>query len=174
MITLGRTPLDEWSALGRDLYLTTHTLTRDRHPCPRRDSNPQSQQASGRRPTPYTARHWRYSFHFKPESEYTCSMYNSITSTDAIRTCAHTAWVCRSFVINFFLDLTGYNYANALELLNLDILQDRRLQLDSILVINVFLGGREFPKFVHFYRDHQSSTSQSDPRYFNVLRRLLL
>jgi hypothetical protein len=28
------------------------TLTRDRHPCPRRDSNPQSQQTRGRRPTP--------------------------------------------------------------------------------------------------------------------------
>jgi len=28
------------------------TITRDRHPCPGRDSNPQSQQASGRRPTP--------------------------------------------------------------------------------------------------------------------------
>ena len=27
------------------------TLTTDRHPCPRRDSNTQSQQASGRRPT---------------------------------------------------------------------------------------------------------------------------
>jgi len=32
------------------------TLTRDRHPCPRRDSNSQSQEASGRRPTPWTAR----------------------------------------------------------------------------------------------------------------------
>jgi len=30
------------------------TLTR--HPCPRQDSNTQSQQASDRRPTPYTAR----------------------------------------------------------------------------------------------------------------------
>ena len=47
-----RYPLDEWSAHRRDLHLTTHTFTRDRHPCPRRDSNPQSQQASGRRPTP--------------------------------------------------------------------------------------------------------------------------
>ena len=28
------------------------TLTRDRHPCPRRDSNPQSQQESGLRPEP--------------------------------------------------------------------------------------------------------------------------
>jgi len=27
------------------------TLSRERHPCPRRDSNPQSQQASCRRPT---------------------------------------------------------------------------------------------------------------------------
>ena len=32
------------------------TLTTDRHPCPRKDSNPQSQQASGRRPMPQTAR----------------------------------------------------------------------------------------------------------------------
>ena len=119
-ITVDRTPLDEWSARRRDLYLTTHnthnrhyltthnahnrhlpdntqpsqqtstwqhttlttdlyltthnahnrplpdntqhsqqtstwqhtTLTTDKHPCPRWDSNPQSQQASGRRPTP--------------------------------------------------------------------------------------------------------------------------
>jgi hypothetical protein len=34
-----------------------HTApTTDRHPCPRWDSNAQSQQASGCRPTPYTAR----------------------------------------------------------------------------------------------------------------------
>jgi len=50
--TLGRTPLDEWSARCRDLYLTT--LNRDRYPCPRRDSNSQSQQA--KEPTPQTAR----------------------------------------------------------------------------------------------------------------------
>jgi hypothetical protein len=31
------------------------TLTRDRHPCLRRDSNSQSQQANGGRPIPYTA-----------------------------------------------------------------------------------------------------------------------
>ena len=46
--TVGKTPLDEWSALLRDLYLTTH----NRLSCPRRVSNPQSQQASGRRPMP--------------------------------------------------------------------------------------------------------------------------
>ena len=50
-ITVGRTPLDEWSARRRDLYLTTHN-THNKHPCHRWDSNPQSQQASGRRPTP--------------------------------------------------------------------------------------------------------------------------
>jgi hypothetical protein len=36
--TVGRTPLDEWSARRRDLYLTT--LTTDKHPCPRWVSNP--------------------------------------------------------------------------------------------------------------------------------------
>jgi len=47
-ITVGRTPLDEWSARRTDLYLTTHNNHRqtDRHPCPRWYSNPQSQQAS--------------------------------------------------------------------------------------------------------------------------------
>ena len=48
--TIGRTPLDEWSARRRDLYLTT--LTTAKYPCLKWDSNPQSQQASGRRPTP--------------------------------------------------------------------------------------------------------------------------
>jgi hypothetical protein len=50
-----------------DLYLTTH----DRHPCLRRDSNPQSQQASGRKPTLWTARNWnrlRYKYKMKPYS----------------------------------------------------------------------------------------------------------
>jgi len=32
--TAGRTPLDEWSTRRRDLYLTTQTLTTDKHPCP--------------------------------------------------------------------------------------------------------------------------------------------
>jgi len=31
--TLGRTPLDKWSARRRDLYMTTHN-THKRHPCP--------------------------------------------------------------------------------------------------------------------------------------------
>jgi len=48
--TFGKTPLDKWSARRRDLYLTTHNTTTDKHPCPRWDSNPRSQQASGRRP----------------------------------------------------------------------------------------------------------------------------
>ena len=52
--TIGRTPPDEWSARRRDLYLTTHN-THNRHPYPRRDSNPQSQQVSGRRCTPLSA-----------------------------------------------------------------------------------------------------------------------
>ena len=50
-ITIGRTSLDEWSARHKYFYLTTHN-TQHRHPCPWRDSNQQSKQASGRRPTP--------------------------------------------------------------------------------------------------------------------------
>jgi hypothetical protein len=44
--TVGWTSLDEWSTRQHT------TLTTDKHPCSRRDSNPQSQQASGHRPTP--------------------------------------------------------------------------------------------------------------------------
>ena len=32
--TVGRTPLVEWSARRRDLYLTTHNVHNSRHPCP--------------------------------------------------------------------------------------------------------------------------------------------
>jgi hypothetical protein len=53
--TVGRAPLDELSVRRRDLYPTTHN-THNRHPCPRRDSNLQSQKASGRRPKPKAAR----------------------------------------------------------------------------------------------------------------------
>ena len=50
-ITVGRTPLDVWSAHRRDLWQHT-TLTTDKHSCHWWDSNPQSLQASGHRPTP--------------------------------------------------------------------------------------------------------------------------
>jgi hypothetical protein len=45
--TVCRTPLAEWSAVRRNLYLKTHTTpTREKHCFPWQDSNPQSQQAS--------------------------------------------------------------------------------------------------------------------------------
>ena len=53
---LGRTPLDEWSACRTDLYLTSPNNHKRETSMPLRDSKPQSQQASSRRPTPYTAR----------------------------------------------------------------------------------------------------------------------
>jgi len=53
--TLGRTPLDKWSTSRTDLWQHT-TLATDRYSCPQWDSNPQSQHASGRRPTLQTAR----------------------------------------------------------------------------------------------------------------------
>ena len=66
--TLGMTPLDEWSAWRRGIYLTTHsTHTQDRYSCPWRNSNTQSQRATSRRPTPWTARRLR------PVSTVICS-----------------------------------------------------------------------------------------------------
>jgi hypothetical protein len=53
--TLDRTPLDEWLARRRDLYLTTHNNHKRQIWIPRRVSNPQSQQGSCSRPTPHTA-----------------------------------------------------------------------------------------------------------------------
>ena len=53
---LSTTPLDERSARSRDLYLPTHSTHKIQKSMPRRDSNPQSQQARDRRPTPWTAR----------------------------------------------------------------------------------------------------------------------
>jgi len=47
--TLGRTPLDEWSAWRRDLYPTQHPQGTS---CQLWDSNPHSQQTGGRRPKP--------------------------------------------------------------------------------------------------------------------------
>ena len=41
------TPLAEWSARRRDLYLTTHNTHKGKTPMTRRDSKPQSQQARG-------------------------------------------------------------------------------------------------------------------------------
>jgi len=53
---LGRTSLNKQSARPRDLCLTTHNTQHRKHPCLQWDSNPKSQQASGRRPMPLTAR----------------------------------------------------------------------------------------------------------------------
>jgi hypothetical protein len=48
---VGRTPLDERSTRRRELFLTTQNTQNRQTPMPQWDSNPQSQQASGRRPT---------------------------------------------------------------------------------------------------------------------------
>ena len=54
--TIGRAPLNEWSARRRDLDLTTHNTHNRQISMLRLDSNPQSQQANGRRPTRLTSR----------------------------------------------------------------------------------------------------------------------
>jgi len=49
--TVGKTPLDEWWARCRDLYLTTHNSHNRHVSMPWRCSNPQSQRAIRRRRT---------------------------------------------------------------------------------------------------------------------------
>jgi hypothetical protein len=49
---IGRTPLDKWSARSRDFYLTIHNTHKRQTSISPAGSNPQSQQASVRRPTP--------------------------------------------------------------------------------------------------------------------------
>jgi hypothetical protein len=55
---LGRVPLDKGSARRKYRYLTTRN-THDRYQCHGWNSNPQSQQASGRRHTPQQDQHLR-------------------------------------------------------------------------------------------------------------------
>ena len=61
--TIGRTPLDEWLPVPQTSPWRHPTLTRGRHQWPRRDSNPQSQQASGRRPASETMRPLGLAYH---------------------------------------------------------------------------------------------------------------
>jgi hypothetical protein len=82
----------------------------------------------------------------RPKLEYASVVWNSITSTDA----KNLERIRRKFVAlcyNRFLspDTNGYSYTNALQVLNLRTLHDRRHQLDAIFVINVFLGFKSFP-----------------------------
>jgi len=51
--TVCRTPVSTDQPDAEPCTWRYTTLTRDRHSCRRRDSNPQFQQASGRRPAPY-------------------------------------------------------------------------------------------------------------------------
>jgi hypothetical protein len=79
--TLGRTPLDEGPGHRRDLYQTTHTtLTRDRHPGPRWDSNPQSHTGS--------------------------TLLSAITTTDCYHT--HTFQNLRYRLLAFFLSYSDF------------------------------------------------------------------
>jgi len=56
--TVGRTSLYEWSARRRDLYLTTQHSQQTNIHAPQLDSNPESQQASGRRLRLRPCGHW--------------------------------------------------------------------------------------------------------------------
>jgi len=69
------------------------TLTRDRHPWPRRHSKPQPQQASGRTPTPYTAR---------PPSSFR-SLYFAWVQVYSVSTNARSKWKKKKEAHSYFV-----------------------------------------------------------------------
>jgi hypothetical protein len=82
----------------------------------------------------------------RPKLEYASVVWNSITSTNANK----LQRIQKKFVAlcyNRFIspDSNGYSYANALQVLNLRNLHERRHQLDAIFAINVFLGSKPCP-----------------------------
>jgi len=93
--THGKTPLEEWSARRRDLYLTTHKTHKRQHKMPCSDSNPQSQQASDRRPTPYTA--YKVIYSLQPTGCFMCHRFESrIPRSSSAVHCTLMWFVCGS------------------------------------------------------------------------------
>ena len=99
---LGRTPLHERSARLRDFYLTIYN-THNRHPCYRRDSNPQSQQASARRRTPYAYSAGRFRF----RKSTPIGMRKSFRQTVWLRLPAATIRTCTDKQRTFFVPTLG-------------------------------------------------------------------
>jgi hypothetical protein len=109
---LGRTLLDEWSARRRDLYLTTHNTHKRQTSIPRRDSNPQSQQVSGRRRTSRRRDHWdRQPF-------ISCSLillypngiqWNVLTTKPIIQQCCHVPVTLTPLGLNILINNVCFN-----------------------------------------------------------------
>ena len=82
-MTLGRTLPDELWPVAKNWTWQHKTLTRDRHTWPRRDSNPQSQQACERRHSPFIARPLE-SAHFSVSYQKNTSVSNLTTTFERI------------------------------------------------------------------------------------------
>ena len=96
------TALDKWSACCRDLYLTT--LTTDRHPCPRRDSNPQSQQRSSHRPTSETTRpHWYHYIYIYFSWKLQSALYTWYGRTITRQVCEVRSKLCHVIIMQGIL-----------------------------------------------------------------------
>jgi hypothetical protein len=93
---------------------------------------------------PFSTLHSSLTLYFslvRPKSEYSSVVWNSINSTDAKK----LERIQRKLVAlcyNRFLsaDSNGYRYANALQVLNVRTLHDRRYQLDALFVHECVFG----------------------------------
>jgi hypothetical protein len=85
--TFGRTSLDEWSARRRNLYLTSHEHSQQTNiHAPRWDSSPQSQQASGSRPTPLGRQNMVWIIDSKKRKPHLQKLYCREVTITVIRT----------------------------------------------------------------------------------------
>ena len=129
--TVGRTPLDKWSARCRDIYLTTHN-THNRHPFPRWHSNPQSKERSAFEPAATATGSFYFTtlnnfFSLNQQSEYkvlyvlmcwlsgslTCRLPNVMRSPPARRFLVSSIiadWFLASRRWGFYLKSNSTNY----------------------------------------------------------------
>ena len=114
-----------------DTSTSQHTkLTTDRHPCPWRDSNPQAQQASDCRPTPWTARPLGSAISLDTNNK---SINTNIGHTNSVSTCpcmyVRTTKV-RSYILNYWTSNTQNNLLQQYNYLSLP----SRTQLTRVLI----------------------------------------
>jgi hypothetical protein len=105
----------------------------------------------------------------RPKLEYASVVWYSITSTDA----KNLERIQRKFLAlcyNRFLsrDSNSYSYANALHVLNLRTLHERRHQRDAIFVMNVFLGSKSCPSTMDIIGLRVSARNFQDFHLFHV------
>jgi hypothetical protein len=106
--TVGRTPLDEWSARCRELYLTTHdTLTTEKYPCP---GGSRTQYLSRRAAAGRWGKAWQRPATTRPTTFHACKARGCqgsfrLLMMDAVS--PETCWASYKYEIKFWYIVTS-------------------------------------------------------------------